>query len=231
MSNFVLLGYGRMGKRIQEIAEERGHRIVLATSHTPVSIPESADAVINFSTPDSAFELVALSLSQGIPVISGTTGWDHLVPKANEMALENNTAFIYSSNFSLGVNLTFAVNKKLAELLKPYSQYKVSIEEIHHKHKLDAPSGTAISLAQPHIEARAFDGYQSGDSTEKLPIYSIRKEEIPGTHHVHYKSEIDEITLSHEAHNRDGFALGSVIAAEWIVGKKGIFTMNDVLNL
>ncbi|MEL0240505.1 MAG: 4-hydroxy-tetrahydrodipicolinate reductase [Flavobacteriaceae bacterium] len=231
MSNFVLLGYGRMGKRIQEIAEERGHQILLATSHTPISIPDNADAVINFSTPDSAFELVALSLSQGIPVISGTTGWDHLVPKANEMALENNTAFIYSSNFSLGVNLTFAVNKKLAELLKPYSQYKISIEEIHHKHKLDAPSGTAISLAQPHKEARELDGYQLGDSTEKLPIYSIRKGEIPGTHHVHYKSDIDEITLSHEAHNRDGFALGSVIAAEWIVGKRGIFTMNDVLNL
>jgi 4-hydroxy-tetrahydrodipicolinate reductase len=231
MSNFVLLGYGRMGKRIQEIAEERGHRIVLATSHTPVSIPESTDAVINFSTPDSAFELVTLSLSQGIPVISGTTGWDHLVPKANKMALENNTAFIYSSNFSLGVNLSFAVNKKLAELLKPYSQYKVSIEEIHHKHKLDAPSGTAISLAQPHIKSRELDGYHLGDSSEKLPIYSIRKGEIPGTHHVHYKSDIDEITLSHEAHNRDGFALGSVIAAEWIVGKKGIFTMNDVLNL
>jgi len=147
------------------------------------------------------------------------------------MALENNTAFIYSSNFSLGVNLTFAVNKKLAELLKPYSHYKVSIEEIHHKHKLDAPSGTAISLAQPHIESRELDGYQLGDSTEKLPIYSIRKGEIPGTHHVHYKSDVDGITLSHEAHNRDGFALGSVIAAEWIVGKKGIFTMNDVLNL
>ena len=231
MNNFVLLGYGRMGKRIQAIAEERGHRIVLATDHTPVSIPEIADAVINFSTPDSAFELVSLSLNQGIPVISGTTGWDQLVPDAKKIALKNNTAFIYSSNFSLGVNLTFAVNKKLAELLKPYPQYEVSIEEIHHKHKLDAPSGTAISLAQPHIESKKLDGFQLGDSNEKLPIYSIRKGEIPGTHHVRYKSEIDKITLSHEAYNRDGFALGSVIAAEWIVGKKGIFTMNDVLNL
>ena len=231
MSNFVLLGYGRMGKRIQEIAEERGHRIVLATDHTPVSIPEIADAVINFSTPDSAFELVSLSLNQGIPVISGTTGWDQLVPDAKKIALKNNTAFIYSSNFSLGVNLTYAVNKKLAELLKPYSQYEVSIEEIHHKHKLDAPSGTAISLAQPHIESKKLDGFQLGDSKEKLPIYSIRKGEIPGIHHVRYNSEIDKITLSHEAYNRDGFALGSVIAAEWIVGKKGIFTMNDVLNL
>ena len=231
MSNFVLLGYGRMGKRIQEIAEERGHRIVLATDHTPVSIPEIADAVINFSTPDSAFELVSLSLNQGIPVISGTTGWDQLLSDAKKIALKNNTAFIYSSNFSLGVNLTFAVNKRLAELLKPYPQYEVSIKEIHHKHKLDAPSGTAISLAQPHIETKKLDGFQLSDSKEKLPIYSIRKGEIPGTHHVRYKSEIDKITLSHEAYNRDGFALGSVIAAEWIVGKKGIFTMNDVLNL
>ena len=231
MSNFVLLGYGRMGKRIQEIAESRGHRIVLATSHTPPFIPENADAVINFSTPDSAFELVRLSLESGTPVVSGTTGWDNQIAEAESLAKKQQTAFIYSSNFSLGVNLLFALNKRFAELMTSYPAYQPRIEEIHHVHKIDAPSGTAITLSEPHINARKFNGYQLGDSEEKLPIYSIRKDEIPGTHHVHYKSDIDQITLSHEAFNRDGFALGAVIAAEWIVGKMGIFTMNDVLNL
>jgi 4-hydroxy-tetrahydrodipicolinate reductase len=230
----ALVGYGRMGKIIDEIALKRGHDVVARLKETPTAENlNNPDVVIEFSIPEVAFENIKACLENGIPVISGTTGWLERKPEIENIAVQNETAFLYGSNFSLGVNLFFALNEKLADLMKNVDAYSCQLEEIHHIHKLDAPSGTAISLAEGIIKNNPkFNAWKLEDTQEKqLGIFAIREDEVPGTHSVYYRSEVDEIEIKHTAHNRNGFALGAVVAAEWIKDKKGNFTMKDVLGL
>ena len=215
-----ILGYGKMGQAIERIALQRGHEIILKTnSQNPADTADfsAVEVAIDFSTPDTAFSNISSALTQGIPVISGTTAWLEKQTEAEQLAMENNTAFLYASNFSIGVNLFFELNKKLAQLMSNHEQYQASMKEVHHIHKLDAPSGTAISLAE--------------DMQGEIHIESERTGEVPGTHIITYQSGIDSIEIKHEAHNRQGFALGAVLAAEWIKDKKGVFSMSDMLNL
>lgn len=230
---FALLGYGKMGKAIEQIALERGHEIVCKID---INLAEGklqeADAAINFSIPNAAVDNITSALHQSVPVVCGTTGWLDALPQVTQTAMENNTAFLYASNFSVGVNLFFKLNKILAQIMHPQKEYSVSMQETHHIHKLDAPSGTAISLAEGIIENSDLKQWKMNEGTkDSITIQSYRKGEVPGTHNVKYESLIDEITIEHKAYNRIGFAQGAVIAAEWIVGKKGIFKMEDVLNL
>ncbi|WDF46791.1 4-hydroxy-tetrahydrodipicolinate reductase [Chryseobacterium sp. KACC 21268] len=229
----ALVGYGKMGKIIDEISQSRGHEVVARLRETPTTENlNNPDVVIEFSNPEVAFENIKTCLENKIPVICGTTGWLDQKPEIERIALENNTAFLYGSNFSLGVNLFFALNENLAKMMNKFNEYSVQLEEIHHIHKLDAPSGTAISLAEGIINNSNFEAWKLDETKEKeLGIFAIREDEVPGTHSVFYRSEVDEIEIKHTAFNRNGFALGAVIAAEWIVDKKGIFTMKDVLGL
>ena len=231
----ALLGYRRMGKAIATIAEERGHQIVAIVdpAHEKGTLP-MADVAINFSVPTAAVANIKSALAVSVPVVCGTTGWLDHKPEVEAYCLQHDSAFLYASNFSVGVNLFFALNQYLAQLMQPYTGYKARMEEIHHIHKLDAPSGTAITLAEGLIEKGGYKQWIEDGHTPKeneLPIQSIRDGEVPGTHSVHYESSIDGISIRHEAYNRKGFALGAVIAAEWIVGKKGIFEMADVISL
>lgn len=230
---FALLGYGRMGKAIEEIALERGHEIIcIIDKNLNEGNLYQADVAINFSIPDAAVDNISRALNKSVPVICGTTGWLDAYQQVTQIALKKNTAFLYASNFSVGVNLFFKLNKVLAQIMESHKEYSASMEETHHIHKLDAPSGTAITLAEGIIEnSNLIDWKLGGDGKDSLRIQSYREGEIPGTHSVKYKSPIDNITIEHKAHNRKGFAFGAVIAAEWIVGKKGIFKMDDVLNL
>ena len=228
----ALLGYGKMGKIIDEIATQRNHEIVARLNESPNSENlNNADVVIEFSNPEVAFNNIKTCLENNIPVICGTTGWLDQKSEIEKIAAENNTAFLYGSNFSLGVNLFFALNEKLADLMKNFPEYNVQLEEIHHTHKKDAPSGTAISLAEGIIKNdQRFEGWKLEETKEKeLGIFAIREDEVPGTHSVFYKSSVDEIEIKHTAYSRNGFALGAVIAAEWIQGKTGNFSMKDVL--
>jgi 4-hydroxy-tetrahydrodipicolinate reductase len=230
----ALLGYGRMGKEIEKIAIERGHEIVLKSDEngfTDEQVKE-ADVAIDFSVPSSAFGNISKALNNKVPVISGTTGWLEKYPEAVEICKKNDSAFIYASNFSLGVNLFFELNKKLAQMISGHDQYNASMVEIHHTAKLDAPSGTAITLAEGIIENSNLTQWKLDEGgNDVLPIKALREENVPGTHSVSYSSEVDDIEIKHTAHSRKGFALGSVIAAEWIKDKKGIFTMKNVLGL
>lgn len=230
---FALLGYGRMGKAIEQIALDRGHQIVCKIDkNLSEGKLHEADAAINFSIPDAAADNISSALNQRVPVVCGTTGWLDAYQQVTQTALEKNTAFLYASNFSVGVNLFFKLNKVLAQMMHPHKEYRASMEETHHIHKLDAPSGTAITLAEGIIEnSDLIDWKLDENAKDSLSIQSYREGEVPGTHSIKYKSTIDDITIEHKAHNRKGFALGAVIAAEWIVGKKGIFKMDDVLNL
>ena len=228
----ALVGYGKMGKIIDEIATQRNHEIVARLNESPTSENlNNADVVIEFSNPEVAFNNIKTCLENKIPVICGTTGWLDQKPEIEKIAAENNTAFLYGSNFSLGVNLFFALNEKLADLMKNFPDYNIQLEEIHHTHKKDAPSGTAISLAEGIIKNdQRFEGWKLEETKEKeLGIFAIREDEVPGTHSVFYKSSVDEIEIKHTAYSRNGFALGAVIAAEWIKGKTGNFSMKDVL--
>ena len=228
----ALVGYGKMGKIIDEIATQRNHEIVARLNESPTSENlNNADVVIEFSNPEVAFNNIKTCLENNIPVICGTTGWLDQKPEIEKIAAENNTAFLYGSNFSLGVNLFFALNEKLANLMKNFPEYNVQLEEIHHTHKKDAPSGTAISLAEGIIKNnQRFEGWKLDETKDKeLGIFAIREDEVPGTHSVFYKSSVDEIEIKHTAYSRNGFALGAVIAAEWIKGKTGNFSMKDVL--
>ena len=221
-----------MGKIIDEIATQRNHEIVARLNESPTSGNlNNADVVIEFSNPEVAFNNIKTCLENNIPVICGTTGWLDQKPEIEKIAAENNTAFLYGSNFSLGVNLFFALNEKLADLMKNFPEYNVQLEEIHHTHKKDAPSGTAISLAEGIIKNnQRFEGWKLDETKDKeLGIFAIREDEVPGTHSVFYKSSVDEIEIKHTAYSRNGFALGAVIAAEWIKGKTGNFSMKDVL--
>jgi 4-hydroxy-tetrahydrodipicolinate reductase len=230
----ALVGYGKMGAIINEIAQSRGHEVVARLNESPsLENLNNPDVVIEFSSPESAFNNIKFCLEQKIPVICGTTGWLHQKPEIEKICETEGAAFLYGSNFSLGVNLFFALNEKLAQLMKPFKQdYNCQLEEIHHIHKLDAPSGTAISLAQGIIAHSDFESWKLDETKNtELGIYAIRKDEVPGTHSVFYRSQVDEIEIKHTAFNRNGFALGAVIAAEWIKGKKGNFTMKEVLGL
>lgn len=230
----ALLGYGKMGKIIERILLERGHEVVLKkTSTTTFEGLKNADVAIDFSVPSVAVTNISECLINGIPVISGTTGWLEEYPKMVLLCKEKNGAFLYGSNFSLGVNLFFQLNENLAKMMSKFNQYKVELEEIHHTQKLDAPSGTAISLAKGIIENSDYTSWTLDKNREENQLYidAKRIENVPGTHSVFYTSDVDTIEIKHTAHNRVGFALGAVIAAEWIIGKKGIFTMKDVLQL
>jgi 4-hydroxy-tetrahydrodipicolinate reductase len=229
----ALLGYGKMGKVIEKIALERGHEIVLRkdSSDTFEGITK-ADIAIDFSVPTSAVSHISECLNQNVPVISGTTGWLENYDEMVQLCQAKNGSFIYASNFSLGVNIFFELNNYLAKMMKNLSDYKVSMEEIHHTQKLDAPSGTAISLANGIIENTDYVNWTLENPTaNQIYIDAKRIENIPGTHSVFYDSKVDQIEIKHTAHSREGFALGSVIAAEWLIGKKGVFTMKDVLGI
>ncbi|MFP9099638.1 4-hydroxy-tetrahydrodipicolinate reductase [Flavobacterium sp. RHBU_24] len=229
----ALLGYGKMGKVIERIALERGHEIVLRkTSAGTFDGLTDADAAIDFSIPAAATDNISACLNNDIPVVSGTTGWLEDYHKIAALADEKNGAFIYASNFSLGVNIFFELNTQLAKMMGTLKQYKVSMEEIHHTQKLDAPSGTAVTLAKDIINNSDYAGWAIGNPKEgDIFIDAKRVEGVPGTHIVTYDSDIDSIEIKHTAHNREGFALGAVVAAEWLAGKTGIYTMKDVLGL
>lgn len=229
----ALLGYGKMGKVIERIALERGHTIVLKkTSKDTFEGLEQADIAIDFSVPSSAVDHITKCLNTNIPVISGTTGWLEDYEKVVALCNEKNGSFIYGSNFSLGVNIFFELNEYLSKMMHNLKQYNVSMEEIHHTQKLDAPSGTAISLANGIIKNTDFTNWTLEEpKNNEIHIEAKRIENVPGTHSVFYDSEVDQIEIKHTAHSREGFALGAVIAAEWLVGKKGVFTMKDVLGI
>ena len=228
----ALLGYGKMGQTIERIAVERGHEIVLKKDefNTYYGLSE-ADVAIDFSIPAVAVANISSCFHANVPVISGTTGWLEHYDEMVALCTEKKGAFISSSNFSLGVNLFFELNEYLAKMMSKFDSYSVEMEEIHHTQKLDAPSGTAISLAKGVIENSTYTNWTL-DTPEKqqIQIGVQRIADVPGTHTVAYNSTVDTIEIKHTAHNREGFALGAVIAAEWIVGKQGVFSMRDVLN-
>ena len=229
----ALLGYGKMGQTIERIALERGHEIVLKKDEfNTYDGLSTADVAIDFSIPTAAVSNISSCFNANVPVISGTTGWLEHYDEMVALCKEKNGAFISSSNFSLGVNIFFELNAYLAKMMAKFDNYRVEMEEIHHTQKLDAPSGTAISLAKGIIENSAYSNWTLENAkSNEIHIDAVRTENVPGTHTVTYSSEVDTIEIKHTAHNRDGFALGAVIAAEWIVGKKGVFNMKDVLNL
>lgn len=230
----ALFGYGKMGKAIERIALERGHQIVCKiTSKTKEYNIVKADIAIDFSLPDIAYQNIVTSIENNVPVISGTTGWLDKYDSIITLCKQKKGAFIYASNFSLGVNLFFELNKKLTELMCKYTGYDTSITEIHHKQKLDEPSGTAITLAEQILEKNTKNKWVLGVTKDKkaLPIISKRVEDVYGIHQIKFSSEIDEIEIIHKAKNREGFALGAVIAAEWLINKEGVYTMQDVLEI
>ncbi|AMA49450.1 MULTISPECIES: 4-hydroxy-tetrahydrodipicolinate reductase [Flavobacterium] len=229
----ALLGYGKMGKVIEKIALERGHEIILKKSSQDLFDGlEKADVAIDFSVPTSAVTNITTCFEKNIPVVSGTTGWLEQYPKMVDLCNQKQGAFIYGSNFSLGVNIFFELNSYLAKMMANLEQYKVSMEEIHHTQKLDAPSGTAITLAEGIIQNSKYEHWtMNPPSNTQIHIEAKRIENIPGTHCIFYDSTVDQIEIKHTAHNREGFALGSIVAAEWLIGKKGVFTMKDVLSL
>ena len=229
----ALLGYGRMGKEIEKIALQRGHEIVIKSNSNATYNINDADVAVDFSVPNSAVNNISNCLENQVPVISGTTGWLENYDKIVDLCKEKNGAFIYASNFSLGVNIFFELNNQLAKLMNSLSDYNITMEEIHHTKKLDAPSGTAITLAEGIIENSSKSTWELDGKTseEIIPITSKRIGDVPGTHIVNYDSDVDAIEIKHTANNRKGFALGAVVAAEWILNKKGVFTMKDVLNI
>lgn len=241
----VLLGYGKMGQLIERFAMKRGHEVVLIVdernrdSITSEDL-EDADMAIDFSTPNAALENISLCFESDLPLVVGTTGWYEHLDEVKDTCLEADQALLYGSNFSIGVNIFFHINKMLAKAVNPYKQYDVQVEEIHHIHKLDAPSGTAITIAEGILEnsdeKKSWVNSVEGSGEEVIPkpnellIESLRIEEVPGTHTVLYSSEVDQIEFKHTAHSREGFALGAVIAAEWLLGKKGFYQVTEMFD-
>lgn len=235
----LLIGYGKMGKTIEQLALRRGHTIAGKISRSNTAELHAfncgnADVAIEFTRPEAAFGNISYCLEQGIPVVSGSTGWLKQFQEAETLCREKNGAFFYASNYSIGVNLFFHFNEYIARVMKDYPQFDVSMREIHHVHKLDHPSGTAITTAEGILrnypeKQKWVDG--PAQKPAELGIVSEREGEVVGTHIVKYESGIDKIELGHVAHSRDGFAEGAVMAAEWLQGKKGIFGMKDMLNL
>lgn len=238
MARIALVGYGKMGKAIERIAIERGNTVpviidVNNIEELKTTTLAQVDVAIEFTRPESAYKNISSLIKNSIPVVSGTTGWLEQKAEIEQLTEENETAFFYASNYSVGVNLFFHLNKQLAKMMNQFSNYNVEMEEIHHIHKLDAPSGTAITLAEGLIEEidRKKSWKLDNESTaDQLKIVHKREGEVPGTHIVTYNSPIDSIEISHTAHSREGFAQGAVIAAEFLAGKKGIFGMNDLLK-
>ncbi|MGO4920466.1 4-hydroxy-tetrahydrodipicolinate reductase [Maribacter spongiicola] len=229
----ALFGYGKMGHMIEQIALNRGHEIVAKIDENSENIDFSTmDVAIDFSMPEAAFGNITKCLHNNVPIISGTTGWLNKYDDAITLCNEKKGAFIYASNFSLGVNIFFELNNYLAKMMQNLREYNVELEEIHHTQKLDAPSGTAITLAEGVIANSNYKQWKlESAAKETLKITSKRIGTVPGTHTVAYDSIVDSIEIKHTAHNREGFALGAVTAAEWIIGKTGVFSMRDVLNL
>jgi 4-hydroxy-tetrahydrodipicolinate reductase len=238
--NIALLGYGKMGKLIGEIAEARGHTLVakinLENQHLRESLdPKTIDVAIEFSQPESALDNIQWALTRGIPVLCGTTGWLSKMPEIAALTQQHDGTFFYASNFSIGVNVFFKVNELLAQLMNETNGYHVAVEEIHHTAKKDAPSGTAITLAEGILShyAKLQSWNLVGETPNKassLPITSKRIDPAPGTHSILYSSDIDDIQITHTAHSRQGFALGAVQVAEWILEKKGVLSMDDFLS-
>ncbi len=236
--NIALIGYGRMGHEIESVALSRGHSVKLIIDQDNLAdLNETSmkgiDAAIEFTMPDSAFGNIVKCLILKIPVVSGTTGWLDNYENAVKICRQNNTSFIHSTNFSIGVNILFRLNSELAGLMAAHPEYKPFIEEIHHTKKIDAPSGTAITLANGISQQyAAYEGwrFETSHGENKIPIRSVREGMVPGTHTIVWDSEIDALSLKHEAKGRKGLALGAVVAAEYISTRKGVFTMNDVLG-
>ena len=234
----AIIGYGKMGRAIEEIALQRGHEVALKISSTNAEELnqenlKEIDAAIEFSMPKTAIQNIEICLNASTPVVIGTTGWYHEHDRILALCAEKKTAMLAATNFSVGVNLFFELNQKLAQLMAPREEYRASMEEIHHTEKLDSPSGTAITLAEGLINAHP--NYQDWVNEKEadsnvLPILSIREDKVPGTHSINYESEIDSIYIKHTAKNRKGFALGAVLAAEFIHNKQGVFSMKEVLN-
>ncbi|MFA6401994.1 MAG: 4-hydroxy-tetrahydrodipicolinate reductase [Salinivirgaceae bacterium] len=236
---FALIGYGKMGKEIEKIAVERGHTIDLIIDKDNLENLNSLnlkgiDVVIEFSNPESAFENYKKCFSSGVPVVSGTTGWLDKLPQIITLCEQNNAGFFYASNFSLGVNLFFQLNRNLARLMAPFKEYDVYMNETHHAMKLDTPSGTAITLAEGILaENPAKKSWKNDElvTAEELSIRSFREGDVPGTHEIIYTSEVDCISIKHETKNRKGLALGAVLAAEFMKQKSGFYGMNDLLKI
>ncbi len=231
--NIGLFGYGKMGRMIEQVAGQRGHRIAARIDRAEDPAPfDALEVAIDFSSPEAAFDNIARCLQAGVPVVSGTTGWLSRYEEARALCEQTGGALLYASNFSLGVNLFFEVNAYLARLMEKAPGYSVELEEIHHTQKLDAPSGTAISLAEGIIANSSYEAWRMESAGKgEIPVHSKRLGDTPGTHRVSYLSEVDRIDLVHTAHSRQGFAVGAIVAAEWLAGKKGVFSMRDVLNL
>lgn len=237
----ALVGYGKMGKEIEKVALDRGHSIAARiTSSKPLESQDisAIDVAIDFSTPSTVLSNIHFLVDHKIPSVIGTTGWNDSLTEVKERVKTNDTVLLHASNFSVGVNLFFKLNQMLAKLMNQNSDYDISMEEIHHIEKLDAPSGTAITLAEGIIENHQLyqdwkcpQGLKTNANGKAINIEAIREPDVKGTHSIYYTSEIDTISIKHEAHNRKGFALGAVLAAEWIMDKKGVYTMKDVLNI
>ena len=234
----ALIGYGKMGKTIEQIALNRGHQIV---SIVDINNPEefqsanfkSADVAIEFTTPATAFDNYMKSFAAGVPVVSGTTGWLDRIGEIKEKCEKEGKTFFYASNFSIGVNIFFALNKYLAKIMNNFTSYNISMTETHHIHKLDAPSGTAITLAEgiiENVDRKDRWTLETAEQPTDLPIHAIREGEVPGIHEVTYESDVDYISIKHDAKSRAGFALGAVVAAEFTAGKKGFLGMDDMLK-
>lgn len=235
----IIVGYGRMGQEIKQVAEKRGHEILMTIDKdnqdefTPENL-KKADVAIEFSLPDAAYDNIKKCFDANLPVVSGTTGWLERFYDIRRYCLEKDTAFFYASNFNIGMNLFFKVNEYMAKIMNHYSNYDVEIEETHHVHKVDAPSGTAVKLAESLInEIKRKNKWkkEKGEAEDEIPVKSIREDEVPGIHRVMYSSSFDEIELKHSARSREGFALGAVMAAEFIHDKQGIYSMDDLLNI
>lgn len=236
--NIALLGYGKMGREIEKIALERGHTVGLKVGSKEASFTvqdlQGHDLAIEFSRPGTATANIHKCLEAGIPAVVGTTGWYDDFEAISQAVQEQEGALFHATNFSIGVNLFFQINQRLARLMNDWSSYAPSMEEIHHVHKLDSPSGTAITLAEQiiaQLDRKSAWAEDRPAKEDEVQIEARREAEVPGTHSIRYQSEIDTITITHEAHNRKGFATGAVLAAEWVLGKTGIFTMNNLLDL
>jgi len=242
--NFALIGYGKMGRTIEALGNTQGHSFpLIIDEHNQFELHsgplKGIDAAIEFSTPAAAPENIRECINRGVPVVTGTTGWNEKLPELKAYCREKNGTLFHASNFSVGVNILFALNRKLAEIMDQFPEYAVSMKEVHHVHKKDAPSGTAISLAQQIQDLnRQISGWHlkgSGMSEEgragHLPIEAVREDEVRGRHSIYYESALDSITLSHNAHSRDAFAAGALLAATFVKNRKGVFGMQDLLKL
>ncbi|MBN1387393.1 MAG: 4-hydroxy-tetrahydrodipicolinate reductase [Bacteroidales bacterium] len=236
--NITIIGYGRMGKEVESIAISRGHGIILRIDTDNIDDFDSelfgkSDVAIEFTTPDTAFENISMCINRSIPVVTGTTGWTERLPIIEDLVESKGGSFIHSSNFSIGVNILFDLNKRLAGIMNHLHDYDVKLEEIHHIMKKDAPSGTAINLAEDIIgECNRFKSWHTDElqGKDRIGIKSVREGQVTGTHRIEWNSDVDTITIEHKAHSRQGFALGAVFAAEFIYKKKGVFTMKDLLG-